>query len=207
MGVDIDGYRDVLGMWAGPEGGEDAKQWMTMLTDLRNRGVADVCIVCCDGVKGLPDAINAIWPRATVQSCVVHLIRSSLRYASKKDWAAISASLKPIYHAPNPTTARERFDDFAAQWGGKYPARVAMWDRSWAEFIPFLVFPQGIRRLIYTTNGIVIWSFGGVVLDVCDGRLGSRDLPVGRGYLQSSSRRGFGRFDVCSAGDGLRYAA
>lgn len=84
----------------------------------------------------------------------MHLIRNSLRYASKKDWAAISASLKPIYHAPNPTTVRERFDDFAAQWGGKYPAMVAMWDRAWAEFIPFLDFPQEIRRLIYTTNGI-----------------------------------------------------
>jgi putative transposase len=154
MGIDTDGYRDVLGMWAGPEGGEGAKQWMNMLTDLRNRGVADVCIVCCDGLKGLPEAINAIWPQATVQSCVVHLIRNSLRYASKKDWAAISASLKPIYHAPNPTTARERFDDFAAQWGGKYPAMVAMWDRSWTEFIPFLDFPEEIRRLIYTTNGI-----------------------------------------------------
>lgn len=154
LGIDMDGHRDVLGLWAGPTGGEGAKQWMTMLTDLRNRGVADVCIVCCDGLKGLPDAINAIWPHATVQSCVVHLIRSSLRYASRKDWAAISASLKPIYHAPNATSARERFDDFAEQWGPKYPAMVAMWDRAWQEFIPFLDFPHEIRTLIYTTNGI-----------------------------------------------------
>ena len=90
MGIDLDGRRDVLGMWAGPSGGEGAKQWMTMLSDLKNRGVADVLIVCCDGLRGLPKAINAIWPLATVQSCVVHLIRNSLRYASKKDWPAVS---------------------------------------------------------------------------------------------------------------------
>ena len=84
VGIDLDGRRDVLGLWMGPTGGEGAKQWMNMLTELRNRGVQDVCIVCCDGLKGLPDAIGAIWPLATVQTCVVHLVRNSLRYASKK---------------------------------------------------------------------------------------------------------------------------
>jgi hypothetical protein len=99
MGISVDGERDVLGLWAAPGGGgEGAKQWMTMLTELRNRGVADVCIVCCDGLKGLPDAIAATWPLATVQTCVVHLVRSSLRYASKADWAKIAAGLKDGLH-------------------------------------------------------------------------------------------------------------
>ncbi len=100
IGVNLDGERDVLGMWVGPTGGEGAKQWMTMLTELRNRGVADVFIVCCDGLKGLPDAIRATWPQATVQTCVVHLVRNRLRYASKKHWGQITAQMREIYTAP-----------------------------------------------------------------------------------------------------------
>jgi transposase-like protein len=97
IGVNLDGERDVLGMWLGPTGGEGAKQWMTMLTELRNRGIADVLITCCDGLKGLPDAVRAIWPATTVQTCVVHLVRNSLRYASKKHWAQITKGLRAIY--------------------------------------------------------------------------------------------------------------
>jgi putative transposase len=93
MGITVDGERDVLGLWVGPAGGEGAKQWMSMLTELRNCGVADVCIVCCDGLKGLPDAIAATWPLATVQTCVVHLVRNRLRYASKAHWSKITAGL------------------------------------------------------------------------------------------------------------------
>jgi len=154
MGITIDGERDVLGMWIGPTGGEGAKQWMGMLTELRNRGVADVCIICCDGLRGLPEAITAIWPLAAVQTCVVHLVRNSLRYASKADWGKISAQLKTIYHAPTVVAAEQRFTEFAADWRGKYPAMVGMWERSWPEFTPFLEFPVEIRRLVYTTNGI-----------------------------------------------------
>jgi putative transposase len=155
MGISVDGERDVLGLWAGPVGGgEGAKQWMTMLTELRNRGVADVCIVCCDGLKGLPDAITATWPLATVQTCVVHLVRSSLRYASKADWGRITAELKGVYTAATVAAAEQRFADFAANWRNKYPAMVAMWERSWPEFVPFLDFPLPVRKLIYTTNGI-----------------------------------------------------
>jgi transposase-like protein len=154
MGITVDGERDVLGLWAGPTGGEGAKQWMSMLTELRNRGVADVCIVCCDGLKGLPDAITATWPLATVQTCVVHLVRNSLRYASKADWSKITAGLKDVYTAPTVAAAEARFAEFADAWRGKYPAMIAMWERSWAEFVPFLDFPVEIRKLIYTTNGI-----------------------------------------------------
>jgi transposase-like protein len=155
MGISIDGERDVLGLWAAPTGGgEGAKQWMTMLTELRNRGIADVCIVCCDGLKGLPDAIAATWPLATVQTCVVHLVRSSLRYASKADWAKITAQLKTVYTAATVAAAEQRFAEFAEIWRGKYPAMIATWERSWPEFVPFLDFPLPIRKLIYTTNGI-----------------------------------------------------
>jgi putative transposase len=154
MGISVDGERDVLGLWAGPSGGEGAKQWMSMLTELRNRGVADVCIVCCDGLKGLPDAITAIWPLATIQTCVVHLVRNSLRYASKADWAKITAGLKTVYTAPTVAAAEQRFAEFADTWRSKYPAMIGMWERSWAEFVPFLDFPLEIRKLIYTTNGI-----------------------------------------------------
>ena len=154
MGINLDGYRDVLGMWIGPSGGEGAKAWMNMLTELRNRGILDVCIVCCDGLKGLPDAIGATWPDAKVQTCVVHLVRNSLRYSSKADWSKITAGLKTVYTASTVAAATERFTEFADTWRPKYPAMVGMWERSWEEFIPFLDFPVEIRKLIYTTNGI-----------------------------------------------------
>lgn len=154
VGISLDGIRDVLGMWVGPSGGEGAKQWMNMLTDLRNRGILDACIVCCDGLKGLPDAIVATWPQATVQTCVVHLVRNSLRYASKAHWSAITRQLKTVYTAPTEDAALDAFEDFAQAWEEKYPAMVAMWRRAWPEFIPFLAFPVEVRKLIYTTNGI-----------------------------------------------------
>jgi putative transposase len=154
MGITLDGQRDVLGMWIGPSGGEGAKQWMNMLTELRNRGILDVCIVCCDGLKGLPDAITATWPQAVVQTCVVHLVRNSLRYASKAHWSTITAELRTIYTAPTVAAAEERFAEFAEHWQPKYPAMIGMWERSWTEFVPFLDFPVEIRKLIYTTNGI-----------------------------------------------------
>lgn len=154
VGINIDGERDVLGMWVGPTGGEGAKQWMTMLTELKNRGVSDVIIVCCDGLKGLPDAITAIWPAAIVQTCVVHLIRNSLRYASRKHWSEITGELKTIYTAPTIDAAEFAFKEFRNKWNDHYPAMVASWQRAWAEFVPFLAFDPDIRRLIYTTNAI-----------------------------------------------------
>lgn len=154
IGVNFDGERDVLGLWLGPTGGEGAKQWMTMLTDLRNRGIADVLIVCCDGLKGLPDAIRGIWPDATVQTCVVHLVRNSLRLTSKKHWGAVTREMRAIYTAPTVEAAEARFADFADQWRSAYPAMIDSWERRWGEFVPFLEFPVELRHIIYTTNAI-----------------------------------------------------
>jgi transposase-like protein len=105
-------------------------------------------------LKGLPDAISATWPATTVQACVVHLVRNSLRYASKKDWGAVTAGLQAVYTAPTVTAAETQFAQFATRWRDRYPAMIAMWERSWAEFIPFMEFPAEIRKLIYSTNGI-----------------------------------------------------
>lgn len=154
IGIDLDGYRDVLGLWMGPSGGEGAKQWLNMLTELRNRGVQDVCIVCCDGLKGLPDAIGSTWPLAQIQTCVVHLVRNSLRYTQRRDWKQIAGELKQVYTAPSIAAAEAEFDDFAARWADRYPALIKLWRNSWTEFIPFLEYPLEVRKLIYTTNGI-----------------------------------------------------
>jgi putative transposase len=154
MGINGDGDRDVLGMWVGPAGGEGAKYWMTLLTELRNRGVGDCFIVCCDGLKGLPDAIRATWPLAEVQLCVVHLVRSSLRYTSKKHWGRVSKELREIYTAPTAEAAQARFDEFAETWRDRYPAMIRVWEQAWANFTPFLEFPVELRSLVYTTNAI-----------------------------------------------------
>ena len=154
MGVNLAGERDVLGMWVGPSGGEGAKQWINMLTDLKNRGILDACIVCCDGLKGLPEAINAVWPEATVQTCVVHLVRNSLRYSSKQHWQKITGQLRRIYTAPTVEAAEFEFEVFAEEWGQKYPAMIKLWRNAWTEFVPFLAFPVEVRKIIYTTNAI-----------------------------------------------------
>ena len=154
IGIDLDGRRDILGMWVGPTGGEGAKQWMNMLTELRNRGILDACIVCCDGLTGLPDAIRAIWPDAVVQTCVVHLVRNTLRYVSRKYWQVIAKQTKAIYTAATLADAEALFEQFADELETRYPAMVGMWRRYWNEFVPFLDFPPEIRKLIYTTNSI-----------------------------------------------------
>jgi putative transposase len=154
IGVDLEGERDVLGLWLGPSGGEGAKQWMTMLTELRNRGVADALIVCCDGLKGLPDAIRVTWPEATVQTCVVHLVRNGLRYASRKYWAKITSEMRDIYTAPTVEAAEARFSEFAENWRGLYPAMIQSWENAWEEFVPFLEFPVELRKIVYTTNAV-----------------------------------------------------
>ena len=154
IGVNLEGERDVLGLWMGPSGGEGAKQWMTMLTELRNRGVLDVLITCCDGLKGLPDAVRVVWPETTVQTCVVHMVRNSLRYASKKHWPQITKQMRAIYTAPTVPAAEAEFEDFAEQWRDVYPAMIESWERSWGEFVPFLEFPAELRKVVYTTNAI-----------------------------------------------------
>jgi putative transposase len=152
IGIDCDGAKQMLGMWVGASTGESAKFWLSVLSELKSRGVTDVCIVCCDGLTGLPDAIGVTWPAAVVQTCVVHLIRASLRYASRKDWTGLTQSLRPIYTAVDETAAATALDAFAERWDRRYPAIVRLWRAHWAEFIPFLVFPPEVRRVIYTTN-------------------------------------------------------
>ena len=154
MGINMDGERDVLGMFVGPTGGEGAKFWMGVLTEIRNRGVQDTFIVCCDGLKGLPDSIRAVWPQADVQLCVVHLVRSALRYTSKKYWGKVCRDLREIYTAPTLAAAEDRFVEFCDTWKEKCPAMVKTWEDAWGEFIPFLDFPVELRRLVYTTNSI-----------------------------------------------------
>jgi putative transposase len=153
MAVTMDGARDVLGLWVGT-GGEGAKHWLNVLTELRNRGVNDVLIVCCDGLNGLPEAVTAIWPQADVQTCVVHLVRNTLRYTTQNDWNKLVPGLRAVYTAPTLDAATERFEEFEDKWGAKYPAVIKLWRDAWEEFIPFLAFPSEIRSLIYTTNAI-----------------------------------------------------
>jgi putative transposase len=152
IGVDCDGAKQVLGLWVGPTTGESAKFWLTVLSELKGRGVADVCIVCCDGLTGLPDAISVTWPQAVVQLCVVHLIRASLRYASRKYWGPLTKDLKLIYTAADEAAAAAALEVFAATWEARYPAIVRLWRAHWSEFTPFLAFPPEVRRVIYTTN-------------------------------------------------------
>ena len=154
VGVDLDGRKHVLGIWIGDSKGEGAKFWLSVLAELKNRGVHDALIVCCDGLKGLPDAIEAVWPQAVVQTCVVHLLRGSFRYASYTDRKKLAAALRPIYTAPSVDAAAEALNDFEEHWGGKYPAIVNLWRDSWEVFTPFLAYPPEIRRVVYTTNMI-----------------------------------------------------
>ena len=153
LGVTVDGERDILGLWAG-DGGEGAKYWLHVLTEIKNRGTRDVCIVVCDGLTGLPDAIGAVWPQAITQTCIVHLLRNSFRYASRKDWTAIAKDLRPVYTAATEAAALDRFAEFAATWEQRYPAIVRLWENAWAEFTPFLAFDPAIRTVIATTNAI-----------------------------------------------------
>ncbi len=153
VGVTVDGTRDILGLWAG-DGGEGAKYWLHVLTEIKNRGTKDVCIVVCDGLKGLPDAVNTVWSETIVQTCVVHLIRNSFRYASRRDWPEIAKDLKPIYTAPTEAAALDRSAEFSGKWESRYPGIVRLWENAWAEFVPFLAFEPAIREVIYTTNAI-----------------------------------------------------
>jgi transposase-like protein len=153
LAVTVDGCRDILGLWAG-DGGEGAKFWFAVCTELKNRGVEDVLMAVCDGLKGLPDAVGEVWPQTVVQTCVVHLLRASFRYAGRQHYDAIAKALKPVYTAPTEAAAAERFLEFAQVWGEKYPAIVKLWENAWAEFTPFLAFDPEIRRVICSTNAI-----------------------------------------------------
>jgi putative transposase len=153
IGVTLAGERDIFGLWAGT-GGEGAKFWMSVLTDLRNRGVKDAFFVVCDGLKGLPEVVGNAWPQAIVQTCIIHLIRNTFRLTSRKYWDEIRRDIKPIYTAVNATAARAAFDELTEKWGQRYPAVIRLWDNAWNEFIPFLDYDVEIRRVICSTNSI-----------------------------------------------------
>ncbi len=153
VGVTVNGERDILGLWVG-DGGEGAKYWHQVLSEILNRGTVDVLIVVCDGLKGLPDAIADVWPQAIVQTCVLHLIRGSFRYASKADWAELAKDLRPVYSAPTEAAASSALEELAGKWGERYPAIIRLWRNAWAEFVPFLSYSPEIRRVIYSTNAI-----------------------------------------------------
>jgi putative transposase len=151
VGVDLDGVKHVLGIWV--QTSEGAKFWAGVCAELRNRGIRDVLIVCCDGLTGFPEAIEATWPQTTVQTCVVHLIRAAMRFVSYHDRKKVAAALRPIYTAATAAAAETELVAFAdSNWGKKYPATVAAWQSAWERFIPFLAFPPEVRKIIYTTN-------------------------------------------------------
>jgi transposase-like protein len=153
IGVTLEGDKDVLGLWAGT-GGEGAKFWMSVLTDLRNRGVKDVFFVVCDGLKGLPEVVGNVWPQAIVQTCIIHLIRNTFRLSSRKYWDELKHDVRPIYTAVNSSAARVALDELTEKWGARYPAIIRLWNNAWEEFIPFLEYDVEIRRVICSTNAI-----------------------------------------------------
>ncbi|WP_367109594.1 IS256 family transposase [uncultured Psychrobacter sp.] len=158
VGVDMDGVKHVLGIWV--QASEGAKFWASVCSQLANRGIKDVLIVCCDGLTGFPEAIEATWSQAMVQTCVVHLIRASMRFVSYSDRKAVAALLRPIYTAPNEDAALIALATFAdSNLGKKYPAAVASWENAWERFTPFLAFGPALRKVIYTTNSIESLNF------------------------------------------------
>lgn len=151
IGIDVEGRKQILGLWLG-DGDEGAKFWLVVLTELASRGITDVIFVCCDGLKGLPEAIEATWPQAIVQTCVVHLLRNAFKFCSYKDRRPVAKALRPIYTALNEAAASDALDDFELEWGDRYPGIVKLWRTNWERFSPFLAYPPEIRKIIYTTN-------------------------------------------------------
>lgn len=151
VGINLEGRKDVLGLWT--SGTEGAKFWLNVLTELRNRGVRDVYLVCVDGLKGFPQAIESIYPKAQVQLCIVHMLRASLNYVTWKDRREAVKDLKPIYKAPTADEAERLLSEFEAKWP-KYPAIVRLWRENWERVIPFFAFPEEVRKVVYTTNAV-----------------------------------------------------
>jgi putative transposase len=152
IGIDLDGHKDVLGIWIGEH--ESAKFWLHVLNELRNRGVQDILITCVDNLRGFTEAISACYPKTEIQMCIIHQIRNSIKYVSYKDLKKITAALKPIYRASTEKAALEELDQFEKTWGDKYPLIVRSWPTNWAEIATFFKYPPEIRRIIYTTNVI-----------------------------------------------------
>src|ERR1700722_2805031 len=151
LGIDLNGRKDVLGLWT--SAAEGAKFWLHVLTELRNRGVRDIYLVCVDGLKGFPQAIEAIFPQAQVQLCIVHLVRASMKYVTWKDLKKVVADLKPIYKAMTADEAERQLGEFEEKWP-KYPAIARLWREQWERVIPFFAFPEEVRKVVYTTNAV-----------------------------------------------------
>jgi putative transposase len=152
IGVNLEGYKDVLGLWTSAN--EGAKFWLQVLTEIKNRGVQDVFIACVDGLKGFPEAIESVFPRTLVQLCIVHLVRQSLNYVSWKQRRKVAADLRPIYAAPTVEEAARQLDEFAGKWDATHPTISQVWRRNWERITPFFAFPAEIRKIIYTTNAV-----------------------------------------------------
>jgi len=152
IGIDLDGHKDVLGLWTSAN--EGAKFWLQVLTELRNRGVKDIFIACVDGLKGFPQAIETVFPQAQVQLCIVHLVRASLNYVGWRERKQVAQDLKSVYRAATEEEARREMAAFAERCNSKYPTIAALWQRSWERVIPFFAFPAEIRKVIYTTNAV-----------------------------------------------------
>jgi putative transposase len=157
IGVDVEGRKHALGCWIAEA--EGAKFWHSVLTQLRNRGLRDILIACCDGLSGLPDAITSVFPDTVVQTCVVHVIRNAMRFVSYQDRKKIAKSMKSIYTAPSVEAAEIALKDLDAEWGRQYPGVIDVWRRAWPEFIPFLDYPAELRKIVYTTNAIESINF------------------------------------------------
>jgi putative transposase len=153
LGLNLEGKKEALSLVIGT-GDESSKFWLKVLNDLRNRGLRTVCVVCCDGLTALPDAIEATYAEAWIQTCVVHLIRNSIKHVSYKDRRAVAGGLKPIYQAATEEAAAEALENFTETWDDRYPMIAQMWNREWERFIPFFAFPADIRKIMYTTNSI-----------------------------------------------------
>jgi putative transposase len=191
IGVDVEGRKHALGCWI--QDTEGAKFWAKVLTDLRNRGVADILIACCDGLTGLPDAIRSIFPNTIVQTCVVHVIRNAMRFVSYNDRKEIAAAMRTIYTAPTLEGAELALAEFDKQWGEKYPGAIDVWKLAWDEFIPFLDFPAELRRIVYTTNAIESINFQLRKITKTRGHFPDKDAAMKLLYLglrNISSRRG-----------------
>lgn len=158
IGINLQGIKEVLGLWIAQT--EEAKFWMGVVTELKNRGVTDLFIACVDGLKGLPEVIEAVFPRTEVQLCIVHLVRQSLNYVGHKQRKEVAGDLKLIYSAVTREEAELRLEEFASKWDLRYPTISPIWRRNWERVVPFLAYPEEIRRVIYTTNAIESVNMG-----------------------------------------------
>jgi putative transposase len=152
MGISLEGRKEVLGLWT--SGNEGAKFWLGVLTELKNRGVKDILIVCVDGLKGFPQAIETVFPEARVQLCIVHMVRASLHYVNWKERKLVAGDLKAVYRAATERQASQEMEEFVSKWGGKYQAIGKLWRENWDRVTPFFDFPVEVRKMIYTTNAV-----------------------------------------------------